>query len=96
MELAYDGGGLGKGGEVTLYHDGSAVGAGRVEATQAMIFSAEETTDIGFESGTTVSSEYDARSGRCTGKIHWVQLDVGTHDHYIDPEERLRIAMSRQ
>jgi hypothetical protein len=45
-----------------------------------------------------VSSEYDARSGRCTGKIHWVQLDVGTddHDHYIDPEERLRIAMSRQ
>ena len=32
MEFAYDGGGLGKGGEVTLYYDGKAVGTGRVVA----------------------------------------------------------------
>ena len=33
MEFAYDGGGLGKGGAVTLFVNGAAVGVGRVEAT---------------------------------------------------------------
>ena len=56
MEFAYDGGGFGKGGTVTLYCDGKEVGEGRVEQTQGFIFSADETTDIGYESGTTVSS----------------------------------------
>ena len=32
MEFAYDGGGLGKGGTVTLYLDGEKVGEGRVDA----------------------------------------------------------------
>jgi hypothetical protein len=98
MEFAYDGGGLAKGGNVTLYYDGTEVGAGRVAATQPMIFSADETTDIGYESGTTVTSDYTARDSRFTGKINWVQLDLGKddHDHFIDPEERLRIALSRQ
>jgi arylsulfatase len=97
-EFAYDGGGLGKGGVVTLYHDGHEVGSGRVEATQAMVFSADETTDIGYESGTTVGSDYDASTSRFSGKIQWVQIDLGDddHDHFIDPEERLRIAMARQ
>jgi arylsulfatase len=97
-EFAYDGGGLGKGGDVSLFYDGDAVGTGRVEATQAMIFSADETTDIGYESGTTVSPDYTAATSRFTGKIHWVQLDLGSddHDHFIDPAERLRIAMARQ
>jgi arylsulfatase len=98
MEFAYDGGGLAKGGDVTLFHDGDPVGRGRVEATQPMIFSADETTDIGYESGTTVSPDYTARDSRFTGKLHWVQLDLGTddHDHFVDPEERLRVALSRQ
>jgi Sulfatase len=98
LEFAYDGGGLGKGGHVALYHDGAEVGRGRVEGTQPMIFSADETTDIGYESGTTVSHDYDAKTSRFTGKINWVQIDLGAddHDHFIDPEERLRIAMARQ
>jgi arylsulfatase len=98
IEFAYDGGGLAKGGEVSLFHDGTEVGRGRVEATQPMIFSADETTDIGYESGTTVTPDYDAHGSRFTGKIHWVQLDTGKddNDHFIDPEERLRVAMARQ
>jgi arylsulfatase len=98
MEFTYDGGGLAKGGDVVLFHDGDPVGRGRVEATQPMIFSADETTDIGHETGTTVSTDYTARTSRFTGRLHWVQLDLGTddHDHFIDPEERLRVAMSRQ
>ena len=98
MEFAYDGGGLAKGGDVTLYYDGNPVGSGRVGATQAMIFSADETTDVGYESGTTVSTDYTAQTSRFTGKIHWVQIDTGddNHDHLIDPDERLRIAIARQ
>ena len=63
-----------------------------------MIFSADETTDIGLETGTTVTPDYTAQNSRYTGKIHWVQLDAGIddHDHFINPEERLRIAMARQ
>ncbi|WP_432477384.1 sulfatase-like hydrolase/transferase [Nocardioides sp. GXQ0305] len=98
MEFAYDGGGLAKGGDVTLFHDGEEVARGRVEATQPMVFSADETTDIGYESGTPVSTDYTTRESRFTGRLHWVQLDLGTddHDHFIDPEERLRVALSRQ
>jgi arylsulfatase len=97
-EFAYDGGGLAKGGTVTLYHDGKPAGSGRVGATQPMVFSADETTDIGYESGTTVSPDYTTATSRFTGKLHWVQIDLGDddHDHFIDPEERLRVAMSRQ
>ena len=98
MEFAYDGGGLAKGGTVTLYYDGKQVGSGRAGATQPMIFSADETTDIGYESGTTVTPEYTAQGSRFTGKIQWVQVDLGDddNDHFIDPDERLRIAMARQ
>jgi hypothetical protein len=98
MEFAYDGGGLAKGGNVTLYYDGKEVGKGRVEMTHPMIFSADETTDIGYESGTPVSPDYTPATSKFTGKIHWVQLDVGKddHDHFMDPEERLRVAMARQ
>ena len=98
VEFAYDGGGLGKGGDVTLFHDGTPVGRGRVEATQPLVFSADETTDIGYESGTCVSSTYSPGTSRFTGRINWVQLDIGKddHDHFISPEERLRVAMARQ
>ena len=66
--------------------------------TQPMIFSGDETTDIGQETGTTVSPDYTAKDSRFTGKINWVQIDLGAddHDHFIDPEERLRLAMARQ
>ena len=98
MEFAYDGGGLAKGGNVSLYYDGRPVGSGRVPLTQALVFSADETTDIGYESGTPVSGDYNSRSSRFTGRLNWVQLDVGKddHDHFISPEERLRLAMARQ
>ena len=97
-EFAYDGGGLAKGGDVTLFYDGEQAGSGRVERTEPMIFSADETTDIGYESGTTVTAEYSAKSSRFTGTIDWVQIDLGDddHDHLVDPDERLRVAMSKQ
>src|SRR4029453_5907792 len=47
MEFAYDGGGLAKGGTVTLYVDGDEVGEGRVEGTVPRSFSGAETADVG-------------------------------------------------
>ena len=46
VEFSYDGGGLGKGGDVKLHVDGKQVGEGRVEATVPMVFSADETCDV--------------------------------------------------
>ena len=37
MEFKYDGGGLAKGGVITLYVDGKSVGQGRVEQTVPMV-----------------------------------------------------------
>jgi arylsulfatase len=98
MEFAYDGGGLAKGGTVTLYYDGQPVGTGRVERTVPMLFSADETTDVGQESGTPVSEEYSRLTSTFNGKINWVQLDAGLddQDHLISADERFQIAMARQ
>jgi arylsulfatase len=45
-----------------------------------------------------VASDYTAATSGFNGKIDWVQVDLGDddNDHFIDAEERLRIAMSRQ
>ena len=96
-EFAYDGGGLAKGGTVTLYYDGRAVGTGRVDLTQPMIFSADETTDIGDDFGMPVSADYGG-SSRFNGRIDVVEIDVGDDDqsHLIDPEDVARVAISRQ
>ena len=99
MEFAYEGGGLGKGGDVTLFVDGDPVGKGTVAATAAMIFSADDTCDIGKEGGALVAEDYPVPND-FTGEVNWVEIDVAEAaedaDHLISPEERLRIAMARQ
>jgi arylsulfatase len=100
MEFAYDGGGLAKGGTATLYVDGSAVGEGRIAGTEPMIFSGDETTDVGGDGGTPVSDDYGPKDSKFTGRVKWVQLDIDENaedlDHLITPEERMRVAMGRQ
>jgi arylsulfatase A-like enzyme len=96
LEFAYDGGGLGKGGTATIYIDGEAAGEGRIEQTEAFLFSADETMDVGNEFGSPVTTDYDAR--KFSGKVHWVEIDVGLddHNHLIRPEDRLHLAMAIQ
>jgi len=98
MEFTYDGGGLGRGGSVALYLDGSQIGEGRIGPTQPLIYSMDETTDVGCETGTTVAEDYDARASKFNGRINWIQLDKGLNDcdHLITPEQRLKVAMTRQ
>lgn len=98
MEFEYDGGGLGKGGNVKLFIDGKEVGKGRVDMTVPMLFSADETCDVGIDTGTPVSSELTAGHTAFNGKVLGVQLDAGKSDadRYITAEDRLRVAMARQ
>jgi arylsulfatase A-like enzyme len=100
MEFTYDGGGVGKGGDVRLYVDGDQVGEGRVDGTVPMLFSADETTDVGSDTATPVSDDYGPKDSEFTGRVRWVQLDIDaaaeSTDHLIRPEERLRVAMARQ
>lgn len=76
MEFAYAGGGLGKGGEVTLYVDGQQVGEGHVEATLAIVFSADDGCDVGMDSGSPVSPDYAPGSNAFNGRIKGVQLAI--------------------
>ena len=70
--------------KVTLLCDGKNVGDGRVDATQPFIFSAHETADVGRESGSTVTKDYDRKTSTFNGTIHWVQIDLeGNDDHLI-------------
>ena len=98
MEFAYDGGGLAKGGDVTLYYDGEAVGTGRVEQTQPMVYSADEACDVGADTGSPASPDYGPTGNKFSGEIDWVQIDLGddSHDHLIKPEDRLTVAMAKQ
>jgi hypothetical protein len=99
MEFEYDGPGLGKGGTVRLFLDGEQVGEGPVAATAAMIFSADDTCDVGKEDGALVAEDYPVPNA-FTGEVSWVEIDVGEAavdaDHRLDPDELLRVAMARQ
>lgn len=98
MEFKYDGGGLAKGGSALLYVDGEKVGEGRVDITVPMMFSADETCDVGRGTGSAVSPDYEPRDNEFSGEVNWVQIDLekDDHDHMISPEERFRVAMARQ
>jgi len=100
MEFAYAGGGLGKGGTVSLFVDGKKVGEGKVGATEPMLFSADDGCDVGVDTGAPVSPDYGARGNQFNGVVKGVQLaiaeDAETLDHLISPEEAIRIALARQ
>jgi arylsulfatase len=100
MEFAYAGGGLGKGGAVSLYIDGTKVGEGHVGATAPMIFSADDGCDIGEDTGAPVSPDYRPRGNAFSGRVKGVQIAIAdaaeNADHLVSPAEAVRIAMARQ
>jgi arylsulfatase len=98
MEFAYDGGGLAKGGTVSLYVDGQQVGEGRVDITEPFAFSADETIDVGMEGGSPVSPDYGPKNNAFSGKVNWVEFDADKdaldQDHILTGEERFRVALA--
>jgi len=98
VEFKYDGGGMAKGGTISLFVDGQKDGEGRVDRTVPMLFSADETCDIGKETGSPTSPDYRSEGNKFNGEVYWVQIDLekADEDHVISPEERFRIAMAKQ
>jgi arylsulfatase A-like enzyme len=78
LDFVYDGGGLGKGGKATLSVNGKAVAEGRIEKTQPLIFSADETADVGLDNQTPVAEGIGIGRDetRFTGTIHKITLAV--------------------
>jgi hypothetical protein len=98
VEFAYDGGGLGRGGTATLYVDGREAASTRIERTHISLFTFDETTDVGRDTGAPVTAAYPAGDNTFTGTIRWIQIDLGddTHHHLIPPADHFRLAMTRQ
>ena len=78
LDFVYDGGGFGKGGLATISVNGKAVAEGRVEKTQPLIFSADETADVGLDNQTPVAEDIGIGpvETRFTGKIRQVTIEV--------------------
>jgi len=69
MVFDYDGGGPGRGGGITLTVDGQAVAEGRLERTVPLVFSLDETCDIGRDGGLPVSDDYRSEESEFTGTV---------------------------
>ena len=76
LDFKYDGGGIGKGGLVTLAVDGKEVANGKLMRTIPFRVSADETLDIGEDTGTPVSEDYHVPF-KFTGVIDKVVVNLG-------------------
>jgi arylsulfatase len=77
LDFAYEGPGLGKGGTATLFIDGKQVAQGKVGHTQPMLFSADETADVGIDLGTPVVEAIGAEhKSKFNGRISKLTVEV--------------------
>jgi len=76
LDFAYDGGGLGKGGTATILVNGNKVAGGRIDRTQGLVFSADETAGVGIDEATNVTDDYKQGDNAFTGKILKVVIDI--------------------
>jgi arylsulfatase len=73
-DFKYDGGGPGKGGMATITVDGVKTGEGRIEKTQAGIFSVDDLADVGTDDGTPVANY--GGSAKFNGKVEKVKIET--------------------
>ncbi len=78
FEFDYDGGGTGKGGNGTIYVNDKSVATARIEKTQPLIFSADETADVGLDNQTPVALGigYGPEETKFTGSISKVVVEL--------------------
>jgi arylsulfatase len=74
-EFKYDGGGLGKGGTMSLFVDGKKVGEGRIEQTQGITLGLGGALDVGEDTGSAVDDAYTPPF-RYAGQIQEVTVDL--------------------
>jgi arylsulfatase len=75
VDFKYDGGGIAKGGILTMTVDDKKVAEGRIERTLPFRISLDETFDIGEDTGTPVSEDYKVPF-QFNGKILKVVVDL--------------------
>jgi arylsulfatase A-like enzyme len=75
VEFDYDGGGMGKGGTVTMRANGATITQGRLERSIPIQFSLGEGLDIGMDIGSPIDFTYDLPFA-FTGKIDHVTIDL--------------------
>jgi len=78
LQFDYDGGGNGKGGLATLYVDGEKVAEGRVDKTEPLLYSADETADVGVDEATQVADKVfkDVHDSEFTGHVTKVTISI--------------------
>jgi arylsulfatase len=79
FDFQYDGGGIGKGGTGTLKVDGKQVAQARIERTIPIRISLDEGLDVGEDTGTPVSTDYDVPF-KFTGHLEKVTIDLKPQD----------------
>lgn len=75
-EFAYDGGGLGKGGTLTLFVNGEKAGEARMEHTHAITLGITGYLDIGMDTGSSVDMQAYTSPFRYGGTIDSVTVDL--------------------
>lgn len=81
LDFAYDGGGVGRGGDAVMLVDEKAVAEGRVGATIPYYFAFDETFDIGCDRASPVTDDYPAARNAFTGTLHTVRVDLADDLH---------------
>jgi arylsulfatase len=91
VDFKYDGGGIGKGGTVTINVDKKPVAEGRIDRTYAFRVSFDETLDIGEDTGTPVSEDYKLPF-KFTGTLNRVLIRLSDERLSAADEEQIRRA----
>jgi arylsulfatase A-like enzyme len=78
LEFTYDGNGNGKGGLAKIFVDGKQVAKGRIDKTQPLVFSADETADVGKDEATQVANNVfkDVKDSDFTGYVNKVTISI--------------------
>jgi arylsulfatase len=74
-EFAYDGGGMGKGGRLSLFISGKKVGESKMAETQAITLGLGGTLDVGADTGSAVDEAYTPPF-TFNGKIQQIVVDL--------------------
>src|SRR5262245_39020949 len=92
----YDGGGIGKGGTMTISVDGKTVAKGRVEKTVPICFSMD-TVDVGSDHGLPVTDDYTS-SSFTGGTLKLVTVALGEREPATDQhhQQKYELAMAKQ
>ena len=91
VDFKYDGGGVAKGGTVTMVVNDKKVAEGRVEKTVLARFSPDETFDIGLDAATPVSEDYKSPNPY-TGKLRKVEIHLEPVKHTENEMKTIRKA----